>query len=126
MLKKIFLTILTAILGCLLSYALIYFNSQEQTRFMNILKLKNKNYYSFGNEHFYGLPLNNPPFLKASVAKHMSDEDLVIGINHEGTLRAYPGWVLASYNIINDTVDGKPILVTYCKECHAAGVYIST
>lgn len=124
--KKIILIFLIVSLGHLISVGILYYKTKESTRFMNLLQMKNRDFYPLGNEQFYGLPLNNPPFLKANTARHMRDDDLIIGINYGGIIRAYPAWIISSYNIINDSVNGKPILITFCKDCQSAGAFLST
>lgn len=40
-------------------------------------------------------------------------EELVLGVELNGDARAYPVGVLARHEIVNDTVGGEPIAVTY-------------
>ena len=59
------------------------------------------------------VPLDNPSFLAAHEAEYLSDEDLVLGVEWAGEVRAYPVRMLRFHHIVNDTVEGKPLLVTY-------------
>ncbi|MEF8777234.1 MAG: DUF3179 domain-containing (seleno)protein [Haloarculaceae archaeon] len=49
-------------------------------------------------------------------------ETTVVGIEREGTPRAYPLTVLWVHEVVNDTIAGLPLLVTYCSLCRSAMV----
>jgi len=51
----------------------------------------------------------------------LTDERTVIGIEAEGTARAYPLTVLNVHEIVNDALGG-PIIVTYCPICRSGMV----
>ncbi len=82
--------------------------------------------FPHGEERAYALPLNNPPVIKGSLATHMDPNDLIVGISFNGIIRAYPRWVLVSYHIVNDTINGAPLLVTHCEICSAASAFNPT
>lgn len=44
----------------------------------------------------------------------MRPEDRVVGIARGADIRAYPLRILNWHEVVNDTVDGEPIVVTYC------------
>lgn len=69
-----------------------------------------------------GIPaIDEPKFESASQAsKWMRDGDVVFGIVHKGEARAYPQRILVWHEIVNDTIAGDPILVTYCPLCLTA------
>lgn len=46
-----------------------------------------------------------------------SGDNLVIGVEVNGIRRAYPFQVLVWHEIVNDVIDGKPLLITYCPLC---------
>lgn len=50
----------------------------------------------------------------------MRDEDVVFGLSHQGEFRAYPQRILNWHEIVNDTVAGDPIAVTFCPLCGSA------
>jgi hypothetical protein len=65
-------------------------------------------------------PLDDPPgevgkaeFIAASVAD-LADNDIVIGVEIEGDARAYPTRILNWHEIVNHTVCGRKISLTYC------------
>ena len=39
--------------------------------------------------------------------------DLVLGIESDGEARAYPVSMIFYHHIVNDTIGGRPILITY-------------
>ncbi len=62
-----------------------------------------------------GIPsVDKPRFVPASEAGFLSDDDPVFGLEHRGEVRAYPQLVLVWHEIVNDTVGGEPLAVTYC------------
>jgi len=48
---------------------------------------------------------------------------LVIGVSHNGEARAYPIQFLGYHHHVQDTVGGKPVLVTYCTVCRTGRVF---
>ena len=59
------------------------------------------------------MPLDQPAFLTTSETDYLSEEDLVLGLEWMGEARAYPIRMLTYHHIVNDTVAGRPLLVTY-------------
>ena len=66
-------------------------------------------------------PLDDPPtdfgqaeFVSAERAVLPSDDDLVVGVAINGDARAYPVKILNWHEIVNHTVGGKKISLTYC------------
>lgn len=69
-----------------------------------------------------GIPsIDAPKFLSASDATYLNDFDPGVGLTVEGESRFYPYRILVWHEIVNDTVQGKPVLVTYCPLC-ATGI----
>ena len=62
-----------------------------------------------------GIPaIDNPQFLGAEEADDFYDPDeLVIGVEFEGDARAYSVPFLSGHEIVNDTVGGRKIAVTW-------------
>jgi hypothetical protein len=71
----------------------------------------------------YTLPLNNPDMIPAPEARHMQDDDIVLGVLLRGGPRAYPWWLTCNYHVVNDTVDEEPLLVTLCEVCGGAAAF---
>jgi hypothetical protein len=58
------------------------------------------------------LPIYEPEFVSAQDAPY-DDDELVIGVELNGEARAYAIGPLNSREMVNDTVGGIPILVTW-------------
>ena len=75
-----------------------------------------------------GIPaLTNPEYESIAAADgHLSDDGL--GILVEGTEQAYfyPLVIMAWHEVINETIDGTPIVITYCPLCHSSVTYKRT
>lgn len=61
--------------------------------------------------------IDDPEFVKAGKAVDLDDDDLVLGLNHRGVVRAYPAFILNFHEVVNDSLDGDPIAVTFCPLC---------
>lgn len=71
-----------------------------------------------------GIPsIDKPVFTTADKANDLADREPVIGLEINGDARAYPLRILTWHEIVNDTVGGKPVTVTYCPLCNAAIVF---
>jgi hypothetical protein len=61
-----------------------------------------------------GIPaLIAPKMIPASEAGFLKDEDRVLGLEAGGETRAYPLRILSWHELVNDTVGGSPILVSW-------------
>ncbi len=71
-----------------------------------------------------GIPsIDAPKFKAADRISDVEDQEPVIGLEINGDARAYPLRVMTWHEIVNDTVGGKPVTVTYCPLCNAALVF---
>lgn len=72
-----------------------------------------------------GIPaIDDPRFLKASAERRVADREPVITIEIAGaTPRAYPLRYLTWHEIVNDSVGGVPVAVTFCPLCNSAMVF---
>lgn len=68
--------------------------------------------------------IDNPRFVAANQAGFLKADDLILGIVIDGDARAYPAKILDHHEIVNDTVGGKPIAITFCPLC-GSGVAVS-
>ena len=64
--------------------------------------------------------IDSPNFVPAADADHVGDEDVVIAISWQGEFRAYPARILDHHEIVNDTIAGTPIAITWCPLCGSA------
>ena len=62
-----------------------------------------------------GIPaIDNPEFLSAEEAdSEYESSELVIGLNYDGDARAYSIPYLSRHEIVNDTVGGRKIAITW-------------
>lgn len=60
------------------------------------------------------IPELDRPELAGTSASFMHDTDRVMGIEIDGEARAYPFGILWWHEVVNDTLGGQPILVSYC------------
>lgn len=71
-----------------------------------------------------GIPaIDTPRFVLVAEVSDLSDTEPVIGVVHNGIAKAYPLRVLMWHEIVNDTIGGLPVAVTFCPLCNAAIVF---
>ncbi|MBK1666136.1 hypothetical protein CKO38_07510 [Rhodospirillum rubrum] len=73
-----------------------------------------------------GIPAIDAPTLRAAKAirpLQIGEAEPVIGVGLNGEMRAYPLSVLIWHEVINDTLGGLPIAVTYSPLCNIARVF---
>ena len=73
-----------------------------------------------------GIPsIDDPKFVSVSEADQwIRDNELVLAVNYRGVKRVYPLQILVWHEIVNDTIAGDPILVTYCPLCGSGIAYL--
>jgi len=64
--------------------------------------------------------IDDPKFLSAADATYVADDDIVIAISYGGEHRAYPTRILDHHEIVNDTIAGTPVAITWCPLCGSA------
>ncbi|MGH8648822.1 MAG: DUF3179 domain-containing protein, partial [Burkholderiales bacterium] len=72
-----------------------------------------------------GIPaIDRPRFVTGEAAASWIDpREPVIVFEHRGDARAYPLQILMFHEIVNDTVGGAPVAVTFCPLCNASIVF---
>ena len=71
-----------------------------------------------------GIPsIDDPKFVPVPEMTDLGETEPVIGLAIGGDARAYPLRILTWHEIVNDTVGGVPVAVTYCPLCNAAIVF---
>ncbi len=69
-------------------------------------------------------PLDDPVFIDVVDALELLDDaEGVVAVEIDGDARAYPVQVMIWHEIVNDTVGGVPVSVTYCPLCNSAVSY---
>jgi hypothetical protein len=70
-----------------------------------------------------GIPaLDGPQTIPAADAP-WPDDEVVIGLDLGGERRAYPFAILVWHELVNDSLGGQPLLVSYCPLCGTAIVF---
>lgn len=66
-----------------------------------------------------GIPsIDNPKFVEISDADtYLSDDNPGLGLSYKGETRFYPYSILVWHELVNDTVAGDPLLISYCPLC---------
>ncbi len=74
-----------------------------------------------------GIPaINKPRFVSTSEAvDFMQAQDRVVGLEVGGEARAYPIKILNYHEIVNDNIDGRGVLISYCPLCGTAMAFKS-
>ena len=71
-----------------------------------------------------GIPsIDEPKFLTPSQVDFLEENEPVLALDIDGDVRAYPVQILTWHEIVNDTVGGVPVSVTYCPLCNSAVAY---
>lgn len=72
-----------------------------------------------------GIPsIDAPIFIgQAEAAAWLAGNEPVLAVEIEGEARAYPLQILTWHEIVNDTINGVPVVVTFCPLCNSAIVF---
>ncbi len=71
-----------------------------------------------------GIPsIDDPTFLPVDGVGFLADDEPVLAVELGGEARAYPLQVMTWHEIVNDTVAGIPVTITYCPLCNSAVAY---
>ncbi len=71
-----------------------------------------------------GIPsIDDPVFAPAAEIDDLPDMEPVISVGVEGEARAYPLRILMWHEIVNDTVNGVPLTITFCPLCNTGIVF---
>lgn len=71
-----------------------------------------------------GIPsVDVPTFLRPGDVDFLEENEPVLALDIDGDVRAYPVQILMWHEIVNDTVAGVPVAVTYCPLCNSALAY---
>ncbi|HTG31824.1 MAG TPA: DUF3179 domain-containing (seleno)protein [Thermoanaerobaculia bacterium] len=68
-------------------------------------------------------PLDHAPLVRAKAATHMMPDELILGVELGGDARAYPLRFLEGHGVANDTINGIPVALAYCRPCGSAVLY---
>lgn len=90
-----------------------------------------REYLAAAGQPLGGIPhLDYPPILEVEElarfrgrSKYLVPSDLVIGVTHHGVARAYPLQILQWHEVVNDTLAGRPLLITYSPTSGGVAVF---
>jgi hypothetical protein len=68
-------------------------------------------------------PIDEPLFLRPRNVDFLADNEPVVAIEVNGDARAYPVQIMTWHEIVNDTIGGTPVTVSYCPLCNTALAY---
>jgi hypothetical protein len=68
-------------------------------------------------------PIHEPKYEPAAEATWLDDGDVVIGYVAGDQAWAYPLRILNFHEIVNDTLNGEPVLISYCPLCYSGIAY---
>ena len=67
--------------------------------------------------------IDKPTFVSAEQATFLEPNDIVIALEIDGVSRAYPTRILVFHEIVNDSINGNPVLVSYCPLCGSGIIF---
>ncbi len=65
-------------------------------------------------------PVDDPVFVDPAGVDWLVDDEPVVALELDGEHRAYPVQIMIWHEIVNDTVAGTPLALTYCPLCNSA------
>ena len=68
-------------------------------------------------------PVDEPKFLRVDDVDFVEDGEAVLVLEIDGDARAYPVQIMTWHEIVNDTVGGTPVTVSFCPLCNSAIAY---
>jgi hypothetical protein len=64
--------------------------------------------------------IDEPTFARADRVDWLADEEAVLVLRLDDRVRVYPVQIMIWHEIVNDTIAGIPVAVTYCPLCNSA------
>jgi hypothetical protein len=61
--------------------------------------------------------------LSSAAENLLKDSTMVVGVEYNGEVKAYPLQFIAYHHQVLDTVGGKPLMITYCNVCRTGRVF---
>ncbi len=68
-------------------------------------------------------PIDHPKFIPVAGVDFLAENEPVMAVDVGIDARAYPVQILIWHEIVNDTIGGVPVAVTYCPLCNSAVAY---
>ncbi|GAB3518952.1 DUF3179 domain-containing protein [Photobacterium alginatilyticum] len=74
-----------------------------------------------------GIPaIIKPNFVDASKARFLKGHDIVLGLTMNGKSRAYPIKILNWHEVVNDSIDGRHFVISYCPLCGSGMAFLAS
>lgn len=70
-----------------------------------------------------GLPVNENPEFESPSEAGLDPDELVVGIDLNGSVRAYPIKALAPLEILNDQIGDRPVAITWCPLSASSAIF---
>ena len=71
-----------------------------------------------------GIPaLDEPVFAPTGQIDFLADSEAVLALEINGDARAYPLQIMTWHELVNDTVGGVPVTISYCPLCNSSVAY---
>ena len=71
-----------------------------------------------------GIPsIDRPRFLVADKADFLTSDQKILGVIYKGISKAYPISILNWHEVVNDTFNGHPVVITYCPLCGSGAAF---
>jgi len=80
----------------------------------------------FFRQHDMFFPESAPQFVAAAKAGFLAAQDEVLGLEYGGQQRAYPVRALCYHHVVNDQVEDRPLVITYCVICSSGIAFVPT
>jgi len=69
--------------------------------------------------------LDRPTMVDSQNAHFLNDDDRVLGVNYKGEARAYPIKILNWHQVVNDTLGGVRVVITFCPLCGSGMAFLA-
>lgn len=69
-------------------------------------------------------PIDDPQLEQADLVDWLSETEPVLSLTVGDETRGYPLQIMTWHEIVNDTVDGTPVAVTYCPLCNSGVAFL--
>ncbi len=77
-----------------------------------------------GGVRLAGIPaLMDPPTLAGAEARYLKPDERVFGVLVDGEARAYPHRIMSWHEMLNDTIAGRPVTLSFCTLCGSGILY---
>lgn len=68
-------------------------------------------------------PIDDPVFAPVAEIDFLTDDEGIVVVEVDGDVRGYPIQILIWHEIVNDSIAGEPVTVTFCPLCNSALVF---